>query len=263
MNDLRFALYSIKKNIQSSAELRTSFLMNILGMIVNNTAFILLWVFFVKSVGTIGGWTAADIVGLEAFTALAYGVAFSTFYGIRKVPEYVATGAFDRFLLAPRNLLVRVATSSFSTSAVGDVVYGIICLAIYGGLINIGGYQIMLMLVMIVATSLVFLAVVILVYSTGFLFADATYVSNGLFEFFFSPALFHGGAFQGVLRFIFTFIVPSLVVGTLPVEAVKSASLAKIALVVGLSVVWFLLSLLVFNKAVRKYESSNFMTFGN
>ena len=63
MKELKFALYAIKKNIQSSAELRTSFLMNIVGMSINNTAFIILWGFFVKSVGVIGGWTVADIIG--------------------------------------------------------------------------------------------------------------------------------------------------------------------------------------------------------
>jgi ABC-2 type transport system permease protein len=54
MREIYFALYAIKKNIQSSAELRTSFLMNVFGMAINNTAFIFLWVSFVHSVGIIG-----------------------------------------------------------------------------------------------------------------------------------------------------------------------------------------------------------------
>ncbi len=70
MNEIKFALYSIKKNIQSSAELRTSFLMNVFGMAINNTAFIILWGFFVNTVGKIGGWTVADIIGLQGFVAL-------------------------------------------------------------------------------------------------------------------------------------------------------------------------------------------------
>src|SRR3989344_4770904 len=106
MKELYFALYAIKKNIQSSAELRTSFLMNIVGMSINNTAFIILWAFFVKSVGVIGGLTVADIVGLQGFVALCFGIVFSAGAGIRKLADYVATGTFDRFMLSPKNLLV-------------------------------------------------------------------------------------------------------------------------------------------------------------
>src|SRR3989338_6542662 len=103
MKELKFALYAIKKNIQNSAELRTSFLMNIVGMSINNTAFIILWGFFVKSVGVIGGWTVADIIGLQGFVALCFGIVFSAGAGIRKLADYTASGAFDRFMLSPKN----------------------------------------------------------------------------------------------------------------------------------------------------------------
>ena len=83
MKELKFAIYAVKKNIQSSAELRTSFLMNIVGMGINNLAFIILWVFFVQSVGIIGGWTTADIIGLQGFVGLGFGIVFSVGSGIR------------------------------------------------------------------------------------------------------------------------------------------------------------------------------------
>jgi hypothetical protein len=44
MKELHFALYAIKKNIQNSAELRTSFLTTIIGMAINNSAFLFLWI---------------------------------------------------------------------------------------------------------------------------------------------------------------------------------------------------------------------------
>jgi ABC-type uncharacterized transport system permease subunit len=65
------------------------------------------------------------------------------------------------------------------------------------------------------------------------------------------------------MRFIFTFILPSLLVGTLPVEAVKDMSLVKLFIIGIFAIVWMVISIKIFNKAVKKYESSNFMTFGN
>ena len=263
MKEIHFALYAIKKNIQSSAELRTSFLTNIVGMAINNTAFIIIWVFFVKSVGIINGWTAADIIGLLGFGALSYGIVFSTAAGIRKLADYVAGGGFDRFMLSPKNLLVRVATSSFSVSALGDIVFGLACLVIYGLLVQVSFAQIFSIALLVLISVVVFLAAAIAAYSASFLFTDANSVTSGLFELFTTPSLFHGGAFQGATRLVFTFLIPSLVVGALPVEIVKNVSLEQFAVVGIVAVVWFFLSLKLFSWGVKKYESTNFMTFGN
>lgn len=263
MKELKFALYAIKKNIQSSAELRTSFLMNIVGMSINNTAFIILWGFFVKSVGVIGGWTVADIIGLQGFVALCFGIVFSAGAGIRKLADYTASGAFDRFMLSPKNLLVRIATSSFGVSALGDIVFGIVCLGIYAFLIHATVYQILLIGLLVIISTVVFLAAAIAIYSTSFFFTDASSVTGSLFELFLTPSLFHGGAFQGAMRFIFTFAIPSLLIGALPVEIVRDISLGKLLLVGILAIFWFFVSINIFNRAIKKYESSNFMTFGN
>ncbi len=263
MKELHFAVFAIKKNIQSSAELRTSFLMNIVGMSINNTAFIILWGFFVKSVGVIGGWTVADIIGLQGFVALCFGIVFSAGAGIRKFADYTASGAFDRFMLSPKNLLVRIATSSLSVSALGDIVFGVVCLGIYAFLIHATIYQILLITLLVIISTIVFLAAAIAIYSTSFFFTDASSVTGSLFELFLTPSLFHGGAFQGVTRFIFTFAIPSLLIGALPVEIVRDISLGKLLLVGVLAVSWFIVSIKIFNRAIKKYESSNFMTFGN
>jgi ABC-2 type transport system permease protein len=263
MKEIHFALYAIKKNIQNSAELRTSFSTNIIGMAINNVAFIIIWVFFVKSVGVINGWTAADIIGLLGFGALSYGIVFSAAAGIRKLADYVAGGGFDRFMLSPKNLLVRVATSSFNVSALGDIVFGIACLALYGSLVQLSVAQIFLIVLLALISIVAFLAAAIAAYSTSFLFTDANSVTNGLFELFMTPSLFHGGAFQGAMRLVFTFFIPSLIIGALPVEIVKNISLGQLAVVGVIAVAWFFLSLKLFSWGVKKYESTNFMTFGN
>lgn len=261
--ELRFALYAMKKNIQSSAELRTSFLMNVVGMAINNSAFIILWVFFVKSVGVIGGWTAVDIIGLQGFNAFAFGIVFSLAGGLRKLPDYVYSGAFDRFMLSPKNLLMRIATSAFMPSAVGDIVFGIVCITIFGIVTHFTYIQIILALVLLIFAMVMFVAATITAYSTSFLFMDSRAIVDGIFETFMTPSLFHGGAFQGIMRFIFTFLIPSLVIAALPVEAIRDISFGKLALIGVVSIGWLCLALYVFSRAVRRYESSNFMTFGS
>ena len=263
MKELKFALYAIKKNFQSSAELRTSFVMNIVGMTLNNSAFVIIWMFFVQSVGVIGGWTAVDIIGLQGFSALSFGVVMSIGIGIRKLPDYVAQGVFDRFMLSPKNILVRVATSSLNVSALGDIAFGVICLVAYAVLIHATLYQIGLMVLLSIIATVAFLGVIIAIFSLSFFFTDASAVTNSLFELVLTPALFHGGIFQGATRFIFTFIIPALLIGAIPVEVVRSVDVGKLVLISALALFWLVFSVWLFNRAVRKYESTNFMTFGS
>ncbi|OGE83869.1 MAG: hypothetical protein A3B23_01290 [Candidatus Colwellbacteria bacterium RIFCSPLOWO2_01_FULL_48_10] len=261
--ELRFALYAIKKNIQNNVELRTSFLMNVGGMAVNNIAFIILWVYFVKSVGVINGWTALDIIALQGFTALSYGLAYFLFAGIRKLPDYVATGGLDRFILSPKNLLLRIGTSWFVPSTLGDTLFGVICLVIYGIITSVTLYQIALMVLLIILSTIIFLGVSTAIYAMSLFFTDPESVTNSLYEIFLTPAIFHGGAFQGATRFFFTFIIPSLLVGALPVEIIRDISMSKLSILVALAIVWLIIPVAMFNKAIKKYESSNFMTFGS
>lgn len=261
-NELKFALHTIKKNLASSAELRTSFLMNIFGMMINNVSFVIIWVFLIKTAGNIGGWTSADIFGLQGFVALIYGFVFSFGAGLKEMPRLVSSGIFDQFLLSPKSLLGRVATSSFSASAIGDLFFGVVCIGIYWSMIGASLEQVILTLVLCVFATLAFIGATVSIQAISFYFTDPDSVTRSLFELFFTPSLFHGGAFQGATRFVFTFLLPSLVIGTLPVEAVTNLSYQKVVLIGVLSVVWFVLSLWLFKKAVKRYESANFMTFG-
>ena len=92
---------------------------------------------------------------------------------------------------------------------------------------------------------------------------DGENVSQGLYGMFISTSLYHGGAFTGVLKAIFVFIIPSLLLGAIPVELVKSISLSNICLISVVTILWLILSIVFFYKSLRKYESNNFFGFGN
>ena len=92
---------------------------------------------------------------------------------------------------------------------------------------------------------------------------DGHNVSQGLYGLFLSNSIYHGGAFTGGLRVIFTFVIPSLLVGAIPVEIVKEVSLTNIFAIIILAISWFILSIMFFNKSFKKYESNNLFGYGN
>ena len=87
-------------------------------------------------------------------------------------------------------------------------------------------------------------------------------VSQGIYGTFLSASIYHGGSFTGILRIVFVFIIPALLLGAIPVEILKDISLHNILFITLLSILWFILSVLFFYKSLKKYESNNFFGFG-
>jgi len=263
MKNIKLALLNIKKNFQNAKELKSAFITSIIGMCINNVAFIVLWYNFGTMIGNINGWEPFDIFGLYGFSATSFGLVCAFFYGVYNIPTYISTGNFDKYLLTPKNTLLKVATSQISTSAIGDLVFGIICFGIFAVVSKLTFLQILVSILMMLVASIIFFAFSLICMSVSFYLMDGENVSQGLYGMFVSASLYHGGAFTGILKAIFVFIIPSLLLGAIPVEVVKSMSLTNILLILLLTIIWLYLSILFFYRSLRKYESNNFFGFGN
>ena len=263
MKDLKYSLFAIKKNIKNEKELKSSFIITVIGMMINNLAFLFIWYYFGKTVGVLNGWAAIDIFGLYGFSASVFGLVCALFDGLFKLPTYISTGNFDKYLLTPKNILLKVSTSSISTSAIGDTIYGIICFTIYAVSTHLNIMQILLSILLVFIGCIIFYSFSVICMSISFYLMDGYNISHGLFGMFVSNSLYHGGAFTGVLRMIFIFVIPSLLVGAIPIELVKFFSLPRLLLIILLTIFWFILSVLFFYKSLKKYESNNLFGFGS
>lgn len=263
MKNIKFAILNIKKNFQNAKELKSAFITSIIGMCINNIAFIVIWYYFGKIVGNINGWEPSDVFGLYAFSTISFGLVCSFFYGIFNIPTYISTGNFDKYLLTPKNTLLKVATSAISTSALGDLIFGIICFVIFAFVSKLTFIQMLVSILLMIITAIIFFAFSLICMSVSFYLMDGENISQGLYGMFLSASLYHGGAFTGILRAIFVFVVPALLLGAIPVEVVKSQSLIDLGLIILLTIVWLILSIMFFYKSLKKYESNNFFGFGN
>lgn len=91
----------------------------------------------------------------------------------------------------------------------------------------------------------------------GFFIPDSSEIATYSFDLMFGPSLYPSGVYQGVVRFIFLFILPTIAIAGLPVEAVKNVDVLKISIIWILAVFWTLAALWVLRKGVKRYESSN------
>ena len=263
MGSLKLALLNIKKNFKNEKELKSSFIISVIGMTINNMAFLILWYYFGKTIGELNGWAPMDVFGLYGFSTTTYGIICSVFYGIFNIPNYISTGNFDKYLLTPKNILLKVSTSKISTSAFGDLLFGVVCFIIFAFWSKLTLIQLLLSILLIIIASIIFYSFSLICMSVSFYLMDGHNVSQGLYNVFLSNSLYHGGAFTGLLRVIFTFVVPSLLLGAIPVEIVKNISLTNLLMIILLTVFWFILAVAFFYKSLKKYESNNLFGFGN
>lgn len=263
MGNLKLALLNIKKNFKNAKELKTSFIISVIGMAINNVAFLVIWYYFGKTVGEINGWTAMDIFGLYGLNCIPYGIVIALFSGILDIPKYITTGNFDKYLLTPKNILVKVSTSSITTSAFGDMLFGIVCFIVYAVWAKLSLFQLLIAFLMLLEIAVIIYSFVLICMSISFYLMDGHNVSQGVYQLFLGNSLYHGGAFTGVLKFIFMFIVPSLLVGAIPIEILKDITVAKLLFMLLAAIFWFIVSVKFFYKSLKKYESNNLFGFGS
>lgn len=262
MRSLRLAIINIKKNFLNARELKSAFIISIIGMFLNNFSFTFLWLYFGKSVGVLNGFAPMDIFGIYAINTTSYGIVCAFLYGLFNIPSYISSGNFDKFLITPKNTLIKVVTSSISTSAFGDLLFGITCFIIFCLSTKISLIGILLVILFIILSTIVFFSFSLICMSISFYLMDGENISNGLYGMFVGSSLYHGGAFTGVLKAIFIFIVPSLLLGAIPIEIINSFSFVKVLLFIVLTVFWLVFSIYFFYRSLRKYESNNFFGFG-
>lgn len=263
MKNISYALLNMKKNFKNAKELKSSFIISVVGMCFNNIAFLVLWYYFGKTVGEINGWKPMDIFGLYGFGTTSFGIISSFFYGIFNIPSYISSGNFDKYLYTPKNILLKISTSAISTSALGDMLFGIICFVVFAIYRKLSLVMILLSFFLMILSSVIFYSFVLICMSISFYVMDGQNVSQGFYELFLNNTLYHGGAYTGILRIIFIYLIPSLLMAAIPVEIVINFSINNLLLITIGTIFWFIISILFFYKSLKKYESNNLFGFGN
>jgi ABC-type uncharacterized transport system permease subunit len=178
------------------------------------------------------------------------------------LPAMVSKGDFDKYMLSPKNTLMRVATSRFIPSALGDLTFGAVSIVVWLYLTGFSLQNLFLIMPLALISASIYFTYSVFVNSLAFYFYDSRPIVQSFFEFLMTPSIFYGGAFSGITKIFYIFIIPALLLGTLPLELLKNFDITKFATMVVLTIFWFFLSTFVFYCSVRKYESSNFINFG-
>lgn len=218
-------------------------------------------IFLFSRFGSIGPWSVEKIILIYAMAVTGFGLAETFCRGFDSFPwRMIRSGNFDRLLLRPCSLFVQVAGSVFHIHRLSRV-FGGIC-AIVWCLWRLG-----------VKMTVFKGAIMFLALAGGFLAYSGVFIMTSGIAFFTIQGLdwiyiFTNASYQvtrcpidympKVLRYMFTFFMPMLVVSYYPASAVcgwgESYFKGLLALPAGL--MFFTFSNIVWKIGVKHYKST-------
>lgn len=257
IKEFRIASEIVRYNLRGALELRGSFILNVIGMMLNNTSFVLVWVFFFQAFGSIKGWSATEVLGFQGIQACAFGIAFSVMAGARTLPTAVNNGMFDNLLLSPRSVYARIITNTIGISAIGDIFFGALLMGLYIVIAKIALLPALAFVSLLIPATIIMVNVALVTSLSSFFIPDSSAFSQNIFEAFVSPGLYPSTLYPQALKLFFIFVIPSLAVAGLPVEVIQHSSWQWYCVIWGLAFFWMFLGHTLLHRAIRHYESGN------
>jgi ABC-2 type transport system permease protein len=242
-------------NLASALEYRASFLSQVFGMALNNSAFIFFWwIAFDQIGGTIAGYSFRDVLFIWAVTSSAFGLAHVLFGGARDLTKLIVTGELDSFLLQPCNTLLSVICAKTSLSAYGDLLYGFVLMAIvYPGNLAAWGW----FLAGVLSGAVLMTAITLMAHTLSFYWGDATLIGQMALEFTVNFSIYPDKIYAPAVRTIMYSVIPAGIAVHIPLRLFQSFSPGLLALGAAGGTLYCVTAYLFFYRALRRYESGN------
>ena len=255
-NQLKVMFLSVKYNIMRQMTNKVTFVTNITFMILNNASFIIQWIIFLGLKEEIGGYTLKQIMLLWGMAASTFGISHILFYKAFELSDLIINGKLDSFLVQPKNVFLSVITSETSISAIGDLLYGYICLFIYG--ITIKSF--ILFTVFSITGAIILTAFVSIVGSLSFWIVKGDALADAFASIMLNFATYPGTIFKTTVKIILYTLIPVGIANYMPVETIINFSFTNFIYIIVFTILITLLAFLIFNKGLKRYSSSNLMS---
>lgn len=254
MKHFRFLLALWKANLQASMEFRAAFFTQVIFMMINNGVYFVFWFLYFDKFKEVRGWTVNDMLLLFGIAAAAWGIAAFFFGNFITLAEVIVYGRLDYYLSLPRPVLLHVLASKSVGSGMGDLIYGVGSFILSGFFTPEG---ILRYLIGVFAGVCIFIAFLIIVQSLSFWLGNTIALSQFALSALLTFSLYPSTLFDATTKFILLTLIPAALIGTIPTEFVRNFTWQSLLELVAGAVVFLLLSLAVFHRGLKHYESGS------
>ena len=210
------------------------------------------------SIGTWTKWQMVLLVGASNFIQQVYQAFFLV--NCTNLSELVRTGKMDFLLLLPINTRFIVSLRQVDLGGFINALFAVAVMIFAAGKLNvqptfgqIAGFGALCAVGILIHYSLMFMLAAI-----SFWTVRAQGIVYGYYNLF-NIARMPDEAFRGAFKAVFTFALPVLLVSNMPVRVLadKATSLAGLLVLLGLGIVWALISEWFWRVSVRRYTSAS------
>lgn len=254
-NQFKISLLSVKYAIMREMLNKTTFITNVLFMILNNACMIVQWIVLFSLKENVGGYTFNQVMLLWGIAASTYGFSHLFFENSYHLSELINNGKLDSFLVQPKNVLLSVITTDVKSSALGDFIYGYLMVLIFG----LSPLNILLFTLFVVLGGIILTCISIILGSLAFWFSKSDIIAETGNRMMVSFSNYPDGIFKGIVKILFYTLIPVGFVNHIPVKVLTKFDLGLLFSVVGVTVIFVILAFVIFYRGLKRYSSSNLM----
>ncbi len=253
---LAFVGLCVKYNLTKEMENRVAFIMQVVGMMLNNGIMLFQWVILFSLKESIGGLGFKEIMLLWGLASSTFGFSHVLFLNTTYISSYITGGKLDAYLVQPKNILVNVACSRMSVSALGDILYGIL-LALFAWK---SGLTFFLFFFFTVTGGIILAAFYTISGSLAFFILNSDDLTASMNMISVTFSTYPEGLFSGVVRWLLFTLIPVGFSVYIPIRVLQSFDWTLFLAVIGFMLLLVGLAALIFRKGLQRYSSSSSMS---
>lgn len=254
-NQIKISFLSVKYALIREMLNKTTFITNILFMILNNASFIIQWLVLYSLKENVGGYTFKQILILWGVAAATYGFSHFFFKKAYDLSEIINNGKLDSYLVQPKNVLLSAITTDVKTSALGDIIYGYIMLFAFGFTIP----RFLLFTLFMICGGFILTSISIILSSLSFWFSKSDIIADTGNTLMTNIATYPDGIFKGFVKILLFTLIPVGIVNFIPVQVMSKFDIYSFLIVIFVTVLLIILAFIIFYKGLKRYSSSNLM----
>jgi len=254
-NQIRISLLSVKYALIKEMLNKTTFISNIIFMILNNASFIIQWLILYSLKENVGGYTFKQVMLLWGIAAATYGFSHFFFKNAYNLSDVINTGKLDSYLVQPKNVLLSSITTAVETSALGDLLYGYIMLFVYDFTIP----RFLLFTTFTICGGIILTSIAVILGSLSFWFSKSDIIADTGNSMMTNLATYPDGIFKGLVKVLLFTLIPVGIVNYIPVKIMTEFNINLFAIVILSTILLTTLAFIIFYKGLKKYSSSNLM----
>ncbi len=250
---LTLHLAYFKTELKTAMEYKANFIIQVISMFFNDVVWIFFWGLFLTKFNNINGWALSDMILLYSMITIAFGFSGLFFGGHKRISKMIVEGQLDYYLTLPKKPLYHAIISKGSWFDLGDILFGVILAIVFIPLTKLP-----LLFVLLIPATTILISFGIIAQSLSFYIGDSQSLSDTLYEGIIVFGTYPLSIHHGVTKFIVMFIIPAGLMVGMPVVLINQYfNWLWFILIYAFAFAILLLSIYVFYKGLKRYESGN------